>query len=326
MRHASQPFTWRDLMVLLFLAAVLSALGVRAIHAARDGGERIKCSSNLRQIGQGIQIYANANKGAFPRTTFDRSDAPVPTAYTGVHAVDPFGTGGPAPNDVTAGLFLILRDSSLDPGVFICPSSAQTPWDFGGGAAGQCSNFPNKEHLSYGYTNPYPSAEARTLGFKINWTLPADFPIAADMAPGPIVAQVPPDASPGQMRAANSRNHRGEGQCVLFADVHVDWSPTIFAGSPRPVNRAPRDNIYAFGVDLSPSAPSAGTDGPPVDQYDSVILPHAGLAVSFPSDERRTYWMLIVSVLAVVAVITTVILLLSRRKAAGPLPPSTPAP
>ena len=96
MRYASPPFTWRDLTVLAFLSVLVSGLGVRAVHSARSGGHRTACASNLRQIGQAILIYANANKGAFPRTLFAPSDTPVPTAYTGVHAGDPFGPGGPS--------------------------------------------------------------------------------------------------------------------------------------------------------------------------------------------------------------------------------------
>ena len=51
---------------------------------AREAANRIKCASNLRVIGQGIMIYANENRGAFPRTSYDKEAAdPVPTEYTG---------------------------------------------------------------------------------------------------------------------------------------------------------------------------------------------------------------------------------------------------
>jgi prepilin-type processing-associated H-X9-DG protein len=72
---------------------------------------------------------------------------------------------------------------------------------------------------------------------------------------------------------ANSPNHAGDGQNVLYGDGHVDWVPTVFAGCPRPVSGAPRDNIYAFGPDVNAAAPSAGSYGAARDQYDSVILP-----------------------------------------------------
>jgi len=37
---------------------------------AREPAHRVKCASNLRQIGQGIQMYANAHGGVYP-PTFD---------------------------------------------------------------------------------------------------------------------------------------------------------------------------------------------------------------------------------------------------------------
>src|SRR5687768_16900672 len=51
--------------------AQLLALAVAAplLLPRRHTGEpalRVKCASNLRQIGQGIQMYANDNGGAFP--------------------------------------------------------------------------------------------------------------------------------------------------------------------------------------------------------------------------------------------------------------------
>ena len=75
---------------------------------------------------------------------------------------------------------------------------------------------------------------------------------------------------------ANSNNHSGDGQNVLYADGHVDWSATPFAGSPRPVSGSPRDNIYTAGGTSSDNW--AGTyaskvGNSPVDQYDTVMMP-----------------------------------------------------
>jgi hypothetical protein len=270
-----------DLFALVAVGVFIAAAAVRSIVSSMDGNSRTKCASNLRQIGQSIQIYANDHRGQFPRTLFDMTANPAPTQYTGVNASDPFGPGAPGPNDVTAPMYLLLRTGGITGEVFICPimqDSKVTPWVPPGGASiASFSNFPSRANLTYGYTNPYPTQAARSLGYKLNYTLTSDFAIAADMAPGPVVATVASDASRKQMVTANSPNHRGEGQNVLHADGHVDWNATIFCGAPRPTTNAPRDNIYAFGVDMNWSASSAGTNGAPQDQYDSVILPMANL-------------------------------------------------
>jgi len=132
------------------------------------------------------------------------------------------------------------------------------------------SNFPDRANLSYSYINSYPSPAAFDAGFKLNFTLPSEFAVAADINPGgdgPVrvrAGQMPP-ASTGRrqpatkpstswkfdkaMRSANSPNHGGFGQNVLYGDGHVDWQPTPFCGMPRDRqqvrNREPaRDNIY----------------------------------------------------------------------------------
>ncbi len=49
----------------MFILLQVSIL-LPALNRAREQGNRVKCASNLRQIGMAVQMYANANKGAFP--------------------------------------------------------------------------------------------------------------------------------------------------------------------------------------------------------------------------------------------------------------------
>ena len=49
-------------------AAVLSAILLPSLNRSREQANRIKSASNLRQIGQAVQIYANEHKGKFPAT------------------------------------------------------------------------------------------------------------------------------------------------------------------------------------------------------------------------------------------------------------------
>jgi prepilin-type processing-associated H-X9-DG protein len=42
------------------------AILLPALSHAREAGNRVKCASNLRQIGLAVQMYANSNKGNFP--------------------------------------------------------------------------------------------------------------------------------------------------------------------------------------------------------------------------------------------------------------------
>src|SRR5207342_1346182 len=114
----------------------------------RQSGGRFRCASNLRQIGQAIQMYANDNQGQFPRTTDDGAGGP-PTEYTGCAAPNPFLPGGPGPYDVSACLFLLLRTQDLTPQVFICPNvPGARPIDVRVATVQQVSNFPSRRSLT----------------------------------------------------------------------------------------------------------------------------------------------------------------------------------
>src|SRR5690349_5892728 len=99
------------LMVAVFSIAFFSAYSTRM----RENANRTRCADNLRSLGQAILEYSNENKGQFPRTlTADGDDAPV-TWGTGVTASNPFAEDGPKANDISAALFLLVREKYLKP-------------------------------------------------------------------------------------------------------------------------------------------------------------------------------------------------------------------
>lgn len=50
----------------LVMCLLLSAMLVPALSRARETANRVKCASNLRQIGQAIAMYAGKHGGAYP--------------------------------------------------------------------------------------------------------------------------------------------------------------------------------------------------------------------------------------------------------------------
>lgn len=95
---------------MLLVVCLLPTLG-----RPREPAQRIKCASNLRQIGQGILLYCNDHGGEYP---------------------DSFAT--------------ILVNEDLTPGVLICPDSDDTP---AAGATTQALNTELRStgHCSYIY-------------------------------------------------------------------------------------------------------------------------------------------------------------------------------
>lgn len=261
-------FTHLDLLVLLMLVPVVVVFIAACSRHPGESADRVRCSSNLRQIGQALFLYSSQNKGAYPRTICVPGASVSPVFGTGVNATDPFGPSGPQPNDVTAGLFLLLRTTQIGSEVFICPKSKLQRDTFGGrGTALRQSNFSDyKKNLSYSIANPYPNDPAATAEppYRLNTAnLGPEFAVAADINPGikgknDNVTGLTTSDDFSKMRFGNSNSHEKVGQNVLYGDGHVAYQSNPLCGVQR-------DNIYTNKTGQIIASP--------VDGNDSLLLP-----------------------------------------------------
>ncbi len=245
----------------------------------RSTAFRPVCGTNLSRIGKMMLIYAGDYDEKFPRAGGKDSvwsnSIPDWQAYNQLDAfgLNADGTGGRV--TITSSFYHLAKYAELDPKYFICsqekgvkkfkPSAYVKSkrnlidfWDFGPEPRKHCSY---SYHLPYG---PYP----------LNTSCDPDLAVAADPSPwmkAPAAepknfAEFDPDGNKKEKKAGNSPSHQGDGQNVLFMDLHVSFNIVSFCG----IND---DNIYTYwdGQDIRRGA-VPNIKSQPAGRLDSMMV------------------------------------------------------
>jgi prepilin-type N-terminal cleavage/methylation domain-containing protein/prepilin-type processing-associated H-X9-DG protein len=239
-RNSRKGFTLVELLVVIGIIALLISILLPSLNRARETANRVKCGSNMRQIGQAIMLYANENKGNYPRTRYLATSTAMQCTYDTTNSANPVDPFLAVDNDIGRAMFLLIRTQDITPEVFVCPSSNDEKDTYGSapGINAQCKvSFKAANNFSYSIANPYPSTTAVNNGYKLNATTGAEFAIAADKNPEGSTSydltQPNENSSSAIMQKANSPNHQGQGENVLFGDGHAEFVQNPFCGTQR---------------------------------------------------------------------------------------------
>ncbi|MDR4496449.1 MAG: DUF1559 domain-containing protein [Candidatus Scalindua sp.] len=192
---------------------MLAAILLPALGKARESARKTQCTSNLKQIGLGLIMYANDNDEAFPNNT-----------------------------DPMTSLNLLYPDYISERKSFKCPSDNLVT--VASNSFISASTKFLKNQCSYGYDSSH------TMADDPGTAIASDRPTNPAVGFIPISTSSSPNHG-GTTQPVGTQDDAGIGQNVLYIDGHVEWVGTVTAGWI--FGGGARDNIYvndsALGTD-----------------------------------------------------------------------------
>ena len=115
-------FTLIELLVVIAIIAILAAMLMPALQQARERGRSAFCVSNLKTLGNALQMYGNDNNGYMQHRS-GHFDVDV-YRYSGIARIAHY-IGGPTYRQLETDA--AYRDPARIPGAFFCPSTEPYP-------------------------------------------------------------------------------------------------------------------------------------------------------------------------------------------------------
>jgi len=224
-RASSSPqlgFTLIELLTVIAIIGILAAIIIPTVGKVRESARSASCTSNLRQIGLGIQLYAQANRDKLPGPLFTGQGPRFNSSAVGSLAVflEPYVQSNTPTGSGTFKMQEILR----------CPSWATATPDVTGPSM-QMNLFPfgwshgGVQVVPFGDSNvstTSPSTLTRISGYNLSrsWLMVDVDKVWLN------------GGTPGWINQIPATEVHGSGRNCLYYDGHVARIPS----GPRPAN------------------------------------------------------------------------------------------
>jgi prepilin-type N-terminal cleavage/methylation domain-containing protein/prepilin-type processing-associated H-X9-DG protein len=117
---SKRGFTLIELLVVIAIIAILASMLLPALSSAKARGQRIKCTSQMKQLGLGLSLFTLDHDDMYPPTAYSTGDYQYQLSWDDyIHRY----IGGTAPEaDLLVGISGGIADPGSIPRILKCPA------------------------------------------------------------------------------------------------------------------------------------------------------------------------------------------------------------